>query len=173
MTLMGMVSFSQPYNKGTVSVGIGGELLFANRNLKNTHNTGFGGTIKGEYVFAKHATATVASGYYFLGAKKSNIVATENVSAIPLKAGIRYYLGSFYASGEAGAIFLSRYGAGTSFLWSFGIGDKFTLKRRVYDIGVRHESWPSESKGNASVVALRMAYEFSVNQNTSSKRAAF
>jgi hypothetical protein len=166
-------AFTQPYNKGTLSVSLGGEFLFAESRLRNSHNTGFGGTLKGEYVFAKHAAATFAGGYYLMSDKKPDATTTQNLSAVPLKAGLRYYLGSFYASGETGVVFLTGYGSGTSLLWSAGIGDKFAINRRVFDIGIRHEAWTSVNNTNAAVVALRVAYEFAVNQQTTSNRAAF
>lgn len=166
-------ALSQPYSKGTLSVSLGGELIFAESRLRNTHNTGFGATLKGEYVFAEHVAATLAGGYYLLPDKKSDAVTTQNLSAVPLKAGLRYYLGSFYASGETGVLFLTDYGSGASFLWSGGIGDKFAIGRRVFDIGVRHEAWASVNNINTAIVALRVAYEFAVKQQTTSNRAAF
>lgn len=173
LVLLCSMAVAQPYNKGTLSVSVGGELLFPESKLRNTQNTGFGGTLKGEYVFAKHAAATVAGGYYLMSGKKSGAATAASLSGLPLKAGLRYYLGSFYASGEAGVLFLMDNGSGSSFLWSAGIGDKLTLNRRVFDIGIRHEAWTSVNNTHAAVVALRLAYEFAVNQQTTSGRAAF
>jgi hypothetical protein len=166
-TLMG-ISFSalcQPYQKGTFSVSTGGEVLFAESNLNTSHNTGLGATLKGEYVFGKHATATVASGYYFMNGKSTEPVDYENISAVPVKGGVRYYLGSFYGAGEAGIIYFSGYNQGTGFVYSFGLGDKIKLSSRVVDIALRHEAWVIAGNTNA-VIALRLGYEFAVNQKS-------
>jgi hypothetical protein len=165
ITLTG-VSFTvvcQPYQKGTFSVSAGGELLFAESNLNASHKTGLGTTLKGEYVFGKHATATVVSGYYFMNGKNTETINYENISAVPIKAGARYYLGSFYGAGEVGAVYFFGYNKRTGFVYSFGLGDKIKLSSRVIDIALRHEAWVLAGNSNA-VIALRVGYEFAVNQ---------
>ncbi len=164
VTLLMAVSFiavCQPYQIGTFSLSMGGEVLFAESKLKQTHYTGAGATLKGEYVFSKHATATVVSGYYFMNGKNTTLINYNNISAVPVKGGVRYYFGSFYGSGEAGAIFFSSFNQGTGFAYSFGMGDKIKLNRRVMDITLRHEAWVLGGNTNA-VIALRVGYEFAV-----------
>jgi hypothetical protein len=156
-------AFTQPYQKGTVSLSMGGELLIPERKLSQSHQTGFGATAKAEYVFGKHASATLVSGYYFLGGKNKQSNQFENISAIPLKAGMRYYLGSFYGSGEAGALFGSGFNKGTDFVYSLGMGDKISISGRVVDIALRHEVWSLDGNTNG-LIALRVGYEFEVNQ---------
>ncbi len=169
--LMGLtfIAISQPYQKGTLSVSMGGEVLFAERKLSATHHTGAGATVKGEYVFGKHASATLVSGYYFMQGKSKALINNENISAVPLKPGLRYYFGNFYAAGEAGAIFFAGFNQGTGFVYSFGMGDKITLGNRVIDIALRHESWVVNRNTN-SVIAVRVGYEFAVNQKTQRTR---
>lgn len=156
---------SQPYQKGTLSLSMGGELLISEKKLSQSHHTGAGATLKGEYVFGKHATATLVSGYYYMQGKNKTTVNYENISAVPVKAGLRYYFGNFYGTGEAGALFFSGFNQGSSFVYSLGMGDKIKLNNRVIDITLRHEAW--RMQGNPrGLIALRIGYEFAVNQRS-------
>jgi hypothetical protein len=164
------IAICQPYQKGTFSLSMGGELLIAERALRESHHTGPGATVKGEFVFGKHATATIESGYYFMQGKSTALLNYENISAVPVKAGLRYYFGNFYGTGEAGGIFFSGFNQGTGFVYSLGMGDKIKFRSRVIDIALRHEAWSlgGRSKG---IIALRVGYEFAVNQRSDSYRA--
>lgn len=166
------VAICQPYQKGTFSLSMGGEVLFAEKKLSGSHYTGPGATVKGEYVFGKHATATIVSGYYFMKGKNKGLLNYENISAVPAKAGLRYYFGNFYAAGEGGAIFFSGFNQGTGIEYSFGMGDKIKLKSRVIDIALRHEAWVVNGNSNG-VIALRVGYEFAVNQRSNVSRSSF
>lgn len=162
-------AWCQPYQKGTLSMSIAGEILFAENPLSQSHHTGPGATLKGEYVFGKHTTATLVSGYYLMKRKNSQIVTQENISAVPIKAGLRYYLGNFYGAGEFGGIFSSGFAQNSGYLYSVGIGDKFTIQHQVFDVAVRHESW---TFGNLSrsIIGVRIGYEFAVNRSPKSAR---
>ena len=157
-----VVAVAQPYQKGTFSVSAGAEVLFAESKLSQSHKTGGGASIKGEYVFGNHTSATLASGYYFMNAKNTGLLPQQNIASIPLKGGVRYYFGNFYGSGEVGAIYFTDFAKGTSFVYSAGLGDKIAINTRIFDIGLRHESWVKKGNTN-SVIALRVGYEFSVN----------
>jgi len=156
-------AISQPYGKGTFSLSLGGEVLIPEKSLSQSHKTGLGATLKGEYVFGKHVTATIVTGYYFLKGRNKNMINYENISAVPVKTGLRYYLGSFYAGGEAGALFISGFNKGTNFVYSLGMGDKIKINNRVIDIALRHEAWVFQGNSNG-MIALRVGYEFAVNQ---------
>lgn len=158
-----ITAFTQPYEHGTLSLSLGGELLIPERKLSQTHRTGLGATAKAEYVFAKHATATLVSGYYFLSGKTRQSVSFEDISAVPIKAGLRYYLGSFYGSGEAGVLLADAFNGGNGFVYSLGMGDKININGRVIDITLRHEVWTLNSSNNG-LIALRVGYELAVNQ---------
>ncbi|MCY7292448.1 MAG: hypothetical protein LH615_09735 [Ferruginibacter sp.] len=114
--------FAQAYKVETLSGSVGGEVLFTESKLSATNKTGRGFTLKGEYVFAGHASATISSGYYFMPGKDVLNIQTVPISAIPAKAGVRYYFGSFYGTGEAGAIFLWGITAGRVFYILLGWG---------------------------------------------------
>lgn len=158
---------AQAYKVKTFSGSIGAEVLFAESDLLATNKTGAGITLKGEYVFSKHASATINSGYYYMPGKDLLNTKTAAISAIPIKAGVRYYLGSFYGAGEVGAIFFM--GTNTGFLYSLGLGDKFNLGRNVFDISLRHEGWQT-ANNSRGIVGLRVAYEFELKQKQSARK---
>ena len=156
-----LIAAAQAYQKETITFSMGAEVLFAESKLSATHHTGFGATPKAEYVFGKHASVTVATGFYFMKAKETPLYKFENILAFPAKAGIRYYLGSFYGSGEAGVVFFTGYNQGTAFAYSLGLGDKINFSNHIIDIGLRHEGWSSADNNNA-VISLRLGYEFTI-----------
>jgi len=159
---------AQAYPVKTFSGSAGAEALFAESKLASTHRTGAGVTLKGEYVFGGHVSATVNTGYYFMPAKTIENTNTADISAIPVKAGVRYYLGSFYGAGEVGGIFFVGNNSRGGLLYSFGMGDKFRAGRNVFDIGLRHEGW-STSENSRGIIALRVAYEFALNEKEGSR----
>ncbi len=164
-----LTSVCQAYQKGTFSISVAGEVLFAERTLAQSHHTGPGATVKGEYVLGKHLSATMVSGYYFMNGKRSSGIDLEDISAIPIKAGLRYYLGSFYGAGELGGIVSSGFAEKSGFLYSVGLGDKLRINQRVFDIALRHESWTLGDITRA-VIGLRIGYEFAINRSQKSPR---
>lgn len=169
LVLVCFIAIGQPYQQGTFSMSVAGEVLFAQGSLAQSHNTGPGVTMKGEYVFGKHTSATMVSGYYFMKGKRNAGVGQENISAVPIKAGLRYYLGNFYGAGEIGGIFSSGFPARSGYLYSVGLGDKFKINHRVFDIALRHESW-TLGDITRSVIGLRIGYEFAINRSQKSTR---
>ena len=154
-------AFSQPYSKGTFTMSAGAEAVFVEAKLGTTHRNGWGGTVKGEYVFDKHTTAILSGGYYHLQGKNTSQEDYASITAIPIKAGVRYYFGNFYGAAEGGAIFFTNYNSGSGFVYTLGLGDKLKIGGQVFDIGLRQEwwAWSGSSRG---VFALRVAYEFAV-----------
>lgn len=162
---------AQAYKVKTFSGSVGAEVLFTESKFSATHKTGAGITLKGEYVFAGHASATISSGYYFMPDKDVLNIKTAAISAIPVKIGARYYLGSFYGAAEAGAIIFTGHLSSTGFSYSLGLGDKFRLGRNVFDISLRHEGW-STADMSRGIIGLRVAYEFALNQKQSKTMSA-
>jgi hypothetical protein len=146
----------------------GGEMLFTETKLNKSHRNGWGATVKGEYVLGEHASVTLVSGYYHMAGRTTSFT-YRDITAIPVKAGARYYLGSFYGAAETGAIFFSDFNKGAGFVYSFGLGDKFRLGKSVFDIGLRHEGWSVSGVRNG-VIALRVGYEFMINRRSPSTR---
>ncbi len=159
---------AQAYQPATFSGSVGAEMLFTESKLSATNKTGGGITLKGEYVFGGHASATISSGYYFMPGKDVLNIKTDPISAIPIKAGVRYYLGNFYGAGEAGVIVFMGDNSNTGFSYSLGLGDKLKLGKNVFDISLRHEGW-STADDSRGIIALRVAYEFAINQQQQSR----
>lgn len=148
----------------SVNLSFGPDVSFAQRLLRETHQRGIGGTVKGEYVFAKHTSATISAGYVSFFENKLSNVSAEKLVGIPIKAGLRYYLGQFYVSSEAGIVFNSGFRTGNGFVYSFAVGDEIVTSKRngnSLDISLRHEGWIRNQQYN--FIGLRLAYEFLLN----------
>ncbi|MGB5006497.1 MAG: hypothetical protein WBO39_06125, partial [Ferruginibacter sp.] len=128
------------------------------------HRAGYGGSLKAEYTFGKHLSATINSGVLIFEGRGyfENLVlqqkAYKNLTAIPVKAGLRYYIGNFYAAGEAGAVFLNNYTNASRPAVSIGIGDKIKIGQGKLDISLRQEFWLG-NPNNLNMAVLRVAYE--------------
>ena len=145
----------------TYNVSIGADFNISERLLRQTHQRGIGGTAKVEYVFAKHTSATASVGYTSFFESKFINVPVEKLSGIPFKAGLRYYLGNFYAASEAGLVIKTGYLTGNAFVYSFAVGDEIVTSKRnqnSLDISLRHEGWVRNQQYN--FIGIRLAYEF-------------
>ena len=156
---------AQANKQHTISMNFGPE-LFAPENFWSTHKAGFGLSIKTEYTFGKHASATFNTGFtHFEGKQQFEDFTSpspsfyKSIFAIPLKAGARYYVGNFYFLGEAGAIIMTNYSNGTKAVFSAGIGDKINIGRKKLDISARQEIWLGKNREQYNLAALRIAYE--------------
>jgi hypothetical protein len=156
--------FAQANKKESFSVNFGAELFSPESNFRATHTTGFGPSIKAEYTFGKHLSATFNTGFtYFKGKsvfETGSLMRTDYkpLLAIPAKAGARYYLGNFYFLGEAGFVVLNRYLNSANAALSVGVGDKIRIGSNKLDISVRQETWFNTPK-NFNMAVLRVAYE--------------
>lgn len=144
---------AQAPEKKTLTLSLGAEGLLPDKTLNATHAPGAGITVKGEYIFGEHAAVLATTGFYFLPGDQN----FQNLQVIPIKTGVRYYLGSVYAQAEGGAAVFSGFLRSTKFLYSFGIGDKIPIGLHSLDVSIRHEGWAGDG---LSIAALRVAFEF-------------
>jgi hypothetical protein len=157
-------SFAQANKKESFSLNFGLEALFPEGDFRETHNTGFGATVKGEYTFGKHASATINTGFAAFTGKGylDTILGMQqnykSIFAIPVRAGARYYLGNFYFLGETGLVFKNENGNSTNALFTIGLGDKIKIGNNKLDISLRQETWISSPR-NFNMAILRVAYE--------------
>jgi hypothetical protein len=157
-------SFAQANKRESFSLNAGPEVLFPERDFRKTNNTGFGASIKGEYTFGKHASATINTGFSaFTGKAYLDTVSGmqqdyKSILAVPVRVGARYYLGNFYFLGETGMVFLNENGNSTNALFTIGAGDKIKIGYNKLDISVRQETWISKPR-NFNMAVLRIAYE--------------
>lgn len=155
---------AQANKKESFSVNFGPEVAFTESSFRTTHRAGYGGNIKGEYTFGKHLSATVNTGILVFQGRQyfENLVlqpkAYKNLTAIPAKAGLRYYIGNFYAAGEAGVVFLNNYTNASRPVASIGLGDKIKVGQGNIDISLRQEFWFG-NPNNLNMAVLRVAYE--------------
>lgn len=156
---------AQANKKESFSLNFGPEFAFTESAFRTTHRAGYGGSVKAEYTFGKHVSATINTGVlFFQGREYFEPLAIqpktyENLTAIPLKGGLRYYVGNFYAAGEGGMVFLNNYANTTRPAVSLGIGDKIKVGQGKIDISLRQEFWFG-NPGNLNMAVLRVAYEF-------------
>ena len=155
---------AQANKKESFSLNFGPEVSFTESSFRTTHRAGYGGSLKAEYTFGKHLSATVNSGILIFQGRGyfENLVLQpkvyKNLTAIPVKAGLRYYVGNFYAAGEAGAVFLNNFSNATRPAASIGIGDKIKIGQGKIDISLRQEFWFG-NPNNLNMAVLRVAYE--------------
>ncbi|MFM9909095.1 MAG: hypothetical protein ACKVOW_07095 [Chitinophagaceae bacterium] len=156
--------FAQANKKGSFSINFGPEVSFIETSLRKTHNVGYGGSFKGEYTFGKHGSVTINSGLSVFSGKtylepvSSMPTDYKSIIAIPIKTGARYYFGNFYATGEAGVVFLSKYINTVRPVLSIGMGDKIKIGYGKIDISLRQEFWLG-NPNNLGIAVLRVAYE--------------
>ena len=163
LLLLGMVTNAQISKLNSTNLSVGADFNFAERNLNITHQRGIGVTVKSEYVFAKHASATLSVGYVSFYKNKLSNVDVQQLSGIPIKAGLRYYLGNFYVASDAGIVIKTGFLSGNAFAYSFSVGDEIITSKRnqnSLDISLRDEGWIRSQPYN--FIGLRLAYEFRI-----------
>jgi hypothetical protein len=137
----------------------------AERTLRETHQWGLGATGKVEYVFARHTSVTGSVGFVQFVKNKLSFVDVKPLGGIPIKTGLRYYLGNFYVSSEAGIVIKTGFLESNAFVYSFAVGDEIVTSKRNHnslDISLRHEGWIKNRQLN--FLGLRLAYEFGFKQ---------
>ena len=155
---------AQANKKESFSLNFGPEVSFTESAFRSTHRAGYGASLKAEYTFGKHLSATINSGILVFQGRGyfENLVfqskVYKNLTAIPVKAGIRYYVSTFYAAGEAGVVFLNNYTNASRPAASIGIGDKIKIGQGKIDISLRQEIWFG-NPNNLNMAVLRVAYE--------------
>jgi hypothetical protein len=154
---------AQANARESFSVNFGPEIIFPEASFRNSHKTGIAFNVKAEYTFGKHASATLNTGLASFAGKEivnSAAVTGKNatLTAIPLRAGGRYYLGSFYFLAETGVVFLSNYTRSANAVLTAGLGDKIKIGYNKLDISLRQERW-FHSNTQFNMAVLRVAYE--------------
>jgi hypothetical protein len=156
LLLLPVAAFSQIGKKGSTNVSAGADFLLPSSSFATTHNFGLGLTLKGEYVFAQHVSATVSGSFYHFTED-----AATHLNAIPLLGGLRYYLGNFYLGAEAGAVFQIHPSGSSALAYSFSVGDElFTSGGNSLDISVRVQNWNTDAMRR--FYGVRVAYEFRI-----------
>ncbi|GAB3357160.1 hypothetical protein GCM10027566_20690 [Arachidicoccus ginsenosidivorans] len=130
---------------------------------KKLADFGIGATIKYAYNFNETIAATFQTGYIYFPGNDLGI-GKENISQIPIKAGVRFSMSSFYIEPQFGLSSLNEKGkiagddnsyttSNTAFTYAIGIG---AMAGRNFDIGFRYEAMSKD--GTVGFLALRLAY---------------
>ncbi|WP_157257978.1 hypothetical protein [Pedobacter ginsenosidimutans] len=151
------------------NIGIGAEIGLPSGNFVNLSGIGLGASIKADFPIASDFAISLNGGFMNFFGKRNQLFKVQDLTYIPIKAGLKYQLGeSFYAEGQLGATLPLNKNQKTLFAWSPGIGNQFKLSGgNKLDLGIRYEAWTgknnttglnrSDTKG---FVGIRFAYVF-------------
>ncbi|PZP49353.1 MAG: hypothetical protein DI598_08025 [Pseudopedobacter saltans] len=173
VSFISIAGFSQERQAGSeLSIGLEGGLPLngwkVNDEIGKFSNFGVGATAKYAYNFDESIAATLQSGYiYFFGKNLQGTGVKVKTSQIPVKAGIRFSMGKFYAEPQLGVSFLHQSlsapvtefdgisGSTSAFTYAGNIG---VMASQNFDISLRYEGFSKD--GNAGFLGLRLAYTF-------------
>lgn len=148
---------AQVGRKGSINISTGADVLLASHSLASTHSVGYGFSLKSEYVFARHVSATAAGSFYQFPSGENGAI-----SFIPLLAGLRYYIGNVYIGAEAGTGLGLQPTTENGFMYVFSVGDELFARNggNSLDVSIRIQNWRQERP--KQFYGLRIAYEFRV-----------
>jgi hypothetical protein len=171
-----VTSFAQVEpRQGRFNFSLGLEAGYTAGPYAQRWNVGAGGTGQLEYFVRDNISMTLLSGYVgYLGDKESSGLKYRSINIVPVKAGVRFYLGrSFHVGGELGAGFLGNGGSHTTaFAYSPIIGFNFKTRdsegqRGGVDISIKYDGYtfndgdvPNGLGNTFAAVGLRIAYVF-------------
>ena len=163
-SFISLAGFSQYRQAGSeLSIGIEGGLPLNGwtESGQKLYSFGIGGSIKYAYNFDESVAATLQTGYLNFLAKTVNIDgATGKMPAlgqIPIKAGVRFSMGQFYAEPQLGMSIFTASGGGSSTAFTYA-GNIGVQASKNFDVSLRYEGWSKD--GNAGFLGLRLAYTF-------------
>jgi hypothetical protein len=157
--------------QGQFKFSVGPEIGYTTGTFAQRWNLGAGGSAQAEYFFTDHTSLTVLGGFIgYLGGSAGPGLKYQAINIIPVKAGIRLYLGeSFHIGAQLGVGFMDN-GAGhaTAFAYSPIIGYNFkTGNDKGIDFSVKYDGYSFDQKdipygygGTFGAVGLRIAYVF-------------
>lgn len=129
-------------------------------DLSKTHNFGIGGDLQYGYNFDESVGLTLSAGYnHFLGKNLTGnnnvVIKASDFGVVPIKAGVKYGIGSFYVHPQLGVAVGTEKDAGSAFTYGAGIGTNVA----GFDLSARYEGWkPKGSDNTAGFVGLRLGY---------------
>ncbi|MEB0262399.1 MULTISPECIES: outer membrane beta-barrel protein [unclassified Mucilaginibacter] len=148
---LSITSFAQSKKDGKFSLGL--ELGVPVGNASTAYSAVVGGSLKYDLPIAPSTYFNVSVGYSSFIIKDRYKNFFSSYGAVPLKAGLKYYADRrFFLEGQLGAAFGTASGAGTSFVYSPGVGYTFD---GGLEAGVRYEAW--SDNGTLGQLALRVA----------------
>ncbi len=174
--IVGILGFSSAYAQkkdpamSGSKLGIGAEFAFPTGNSGDAYDFGYGGSLQFQKPIANSLNFTASAGYLNFKGKEYAYgpvtVAAKDFSAVPLKAGLRYFVAeNVYLGGELGAAIGTSDGAGTAFAYAPSVGVEFPVSNKgSIDLGARYEGWSNKTNNSylpvKNFVGLRLAYNF-------------
>ncbi|WP_421944434.1 hypothetical protein [Pedobacter sp.] len=156
--------------QNTTNLSVGAEIGLPSGNFSGISAIGTGASIKLDLPVSNQFALSLNAGFMNFFGRRNQVLIVKDLTYIPLKAGLKYYLSEgFYAEAQLGAGLPVNQGQKTLFVWSPGVGNIFKLRGKgLLDVGLRYEGWTgrndelqflnrSNSKGFAG---LRVAYAF-------------
>ncbi len=141
-------------------IGVGVDFAFPMGDFGDFMDYGVGGSLNFQAPIANKLNFVGEAGYLSFTSKEV-LGQTYNSAAIPLKAGVRYFLAeNFYAQGQLGAAFATGdNNSGTAFVYAPSVGVEFPVSNKMaIDFGARYEGW--SNNGTSSFIGLRAALNF-------------
>lgn len=124
-------------------------------NASNISGIGFGAALGLDLKVSPAHVISVNTGYnHFIG-KKYFGARTQEIGAIPLKLGLKYFSSpDFYVEGQFGAAFHQSGASKTSFIWSPGFGTYFNVgdNQQKLAFGLRYEAWTNTKYQSSSIL---------------------
>ena len=169
-TLLSFV-FNLGLSAQQVKFGLAPELNLPTGNASNISGVGFGGALTAEVSIATKYALTASGGYNLFIGKKYFGSRSQNISALPVKLGLKYYsIPDFYLEAQVGAAFHQGTASKTSLVWSPGFGTYFRTDNNKQKIafGIRYEAWTNTSYGKVNTlkttsfgfIGLKLGYQF-------------
>ena len=157
--------------QNVANIGIGAEIGLPSGNFAGVSGIGVGASIKSDLPIAAELALTLNAGYMNFFGKRNQLFNVQDMTYIPAKAGLKYWLSEgFYAEGQLGAALPLKDGQKTLFTWSPGIGNQFKISdKNKLDLGIRYEGWTGKNDSNIigisssntkGFVGIRFAYVF-------------
>ncbi len=167
-----ITAMAQP-GQGKFRFSIGPEIGYVTGTYHASWNLGAGGSAQAEYFVKDNVSITVLGGFVgYLGTTVPGYPGYkyQALNIIPVKAGIRYYIGeSFHVGAQLGVGFIDN-GAGhsTAFAYSPVIGYNFkTSNDKGIDFSIKYDGYafnqndiPNGYGGTFGAVGIRLAYIF-------------
>ncbi len=164
ISFISFAAFSQERQQGSeLSIGLEGGLPLNGWSAggQKLYSFGIGGSLKYAYNFDESVAATLQAGYINFMAKTVTVDGETGkypaIGQIPIKAGIRFSMGQFYAEPQLGMSIFTASGGGSSTAFTYA-GNIGVLASKNFDVSLRYEGWSKD--GNAGFLGLRLAYVF-------------
>jgi hypothetical protein len=158
-----LIGVAQKYSNTKYSdtrFSLGPELGFATGTFSNIAGFGIGGSVQAEHFYQPNVSGTAIFGLVdYFGASISNNTKFKATVIIPLRVGVRYYIGEgFHIGAQIGLGIVSGVYSSTGFAYSPQIGYNFKTKRGKHvDASFKYDGY-AISGGSLSALGIRVAY---------------